>query len=285
MVNGQINKKINFKNKKVGFSEPTFVIAEIGINHNGDMKIAKELILKAKESGADAVKFQTYITEKRVPKNHEVFDILKKCEISFENQEKLFKYAENNDILSFSTPFDKESALFLNSIDCPVFKIASFDTVNHNLLSCVSDLKRPIILSTGMTNISELNDALKIIGSADLALLHCVSSYPLDNFNADLNVIKTLISLNIGPVGYSDHSLGIEVPILAVACGAKIIEKHFTLNRKENGPDHALSSDPKTLSNLVKEIRRVEKVLGNSELRIRDCEKNAESFRRYSEKN
>ena len=109
-------------------------------------------------------------------------------------------------------------------------------------------------------NISELNDALKILGSADLALLHCVSSYPLDNFNADLNVIKTLINLNIGPVGYSDHSLGIEVPVLAVACGAKIIEKHFTLNRKENGPDHALSSDPKTLSNLVKEIRRIEKV-------------------------
>ena len=284
MVKSQ-EKVIRVLKKKIGCSEPTFIIAEIGINHNGDMKTAKKLILEAKKSGADAIKLQTYITEQRVPKDHAVFDILKKCELSFKNQEELFNYSKEINIIPFSTPFDEESLMFLESIECSIYKIASFDTVNHNLLSQVAKLKRPVIISTGMTNFSELKEVLNIFKDIDIALMHCVSSYPLKNTDSDLSVIKTLLNLNAGPVGYSDHSLGIEVPVLAVAAGAKLIEKHFTLNRKEKGPDHSLSADPRTLSKLVQEIRKIEEIFGNPSLRLRKCEENARSFRRYTKKN
>jgi N,N'-diacetyllegionaminate synthase len=283
-----MRKKMKVGNQKIGHDCPVYVIAEVGINHNGDMKLAKELLQSAKESGANAVKLQTYITEKRVPSDSPVFDILKKCELSFDEQEELFAFGKELNIEIFSTPFDDESVDFLDSIGCPAYKIASFDSVNHALLRKVSNTNKPVIMSTGMTNLDELGAAWKSLGGNDdgtgceLALLHCVSSYPTPEEEANLSLISLLKELHGGPVGYSDHTIGVEVPVMAVAAGAQIIEKHFTLDTQSSGPDHSLSADPKTLNDMIKKIRRMEKILGKAEMRIREIESSAISFRRVT---
>jgi len=280
---------IKIGEKKIGFGHPTFIIAEVGINHNGNIDEAKSLIRAAKKSGADAVKLQTYITEQRVPKEHPVFDILKKCELSFNEQEDLFKYGEELDILVFSTPFDEESINFLESINCQLYKIASFDTVNKKLLRNLGATNKPLIMSTGMTSQSELGAAWSALGGekdgrgCELALLHCVSSYPLEDTRANLNAINLLQEIHSGPVGYSDHTIGIQIPVLGVAAGAQIIEKHFTSNIKQDGPDHAMSADPKILKDLVEKIRWLEQVIGERSMGMREAESNTSSFRRYTE--
>lgn len=276
-------------NKNVGEGNPVFIIAEVGINHNGNMESAKQLIKAAKESGASAVKLQTYITEKRVPKESPIFELLKNCELSFNQTSELFNYGRELGITIFSTPFDDESVDFLESIKSPVYKVASFDTINKSLLRRIGKTKKPVIMSTGMTNIDELNAAWKALGgkddgsNCDLALLHCVSSYPTPVNEANLSLISLLHRLHQGPIGYSDHTIGVEIPIMSVAAGAQIIEKHFTLNTKDKGPDHALSADPKVLKNLSDGIRRIEKILGKKEMRLRDVEKEIEQYRRKSD--
>ena len=280
---------ILISHKNVGEGNPVFIIAEVGINHNGNIETAKLLIKAAKDSGASAVKLQTYITEKRVPKKSPIFELLKNCELSLNQTSELFNYARELDIIIFSTPFDDEAVDFLESIQCPVYKVASFDTVNKSLLRRISKTKKPIIMSTGMTNTDELNDAWKALGgkddgsNCDLALLHCVSSYPTPINEANLSLINLLHRLHLGPVGYSDHTIGIEIPIMSVVAGAQIIEKHFTLNTKDIGPDHALSADPKVLKDLSDGVRRVEEILGKKELRLRDIEKEIEQYRRKSD--
>tara|TARA_B100001059_G_C17836051_1_gene588177 strand:+ start:1963 stop:2820 length:858 start_codon:yes stop_codon:yes gene_type:complete len=280
---------INFENIQIGNGQPTFIIAEVGINHNGNFNTAKELIKSAKDSGADAVKLQTYITEKRVPKDHEVYQILKDCELTFKEQEDLFKFGRDMDILIFSTPFDDESVDFLQSIECPIFKIASFDTVNHKLLKKVGNTMKPIIMSTGMTSNEELIKARKSLGrdtnlsDSGLILLHCISSYPMEDNDANLNMISLLDDIHSGPVGYSDHSIGIDVPVLAIGKGAHVIEKHFTLDTNQKGPDHAMSADPNTLFALVSKIRWACSVLGENKMGIRETEKKSISFRRFQD--
>jgi N,N'-diacetyllegionaminate synthase len=279
---------ISIDNKKVGEGNPVFIIAEVGINHNGNLETAKLLIKAAKDCGASAVKLQTYITEKRVPKESPIFELLKSCELNLEQTSELFKYARELGIIIFSTPFDDESVDFLESINSPVYKVASFDTVNKSLLRRIGKTNKPIIMSTGMTNFDELNAArkaleTKIDGSdCALALLHCVSSYPTPVTESNLSLISLLHKLHQGPVGYSDHTIGIEIAIMSVAAGAQIIEKHFTLNTRDKGPDHALSADPKVLRNLSEGVRRVEQILGKKEMRLRDVEKEIEQYRRKS---
>ncbi len=273
----------------IGDGFPTFIIAEIGINHNGNIEEAFELIDAAKNSGADAVKLQSYITEKRVKKDSPIFDILKKSELTFDQQKSCFKFGRDLGLTMFSTPFDNDSIEFLESINCSIYKVASFDSVNKALLRKIGSTKKPVIMSTGMTNVKELSEAWKSLGGkndgsgCDLALLHCISSYPTPTTEANLSMIHLLKSLHNGPIGYSDHTIGSEIPIMAVAAGARIIEKHFTLDTSAEGPDHALSADPKIMKEMIDGVRRMEKILGSSEMKVREIEKSIVPFRRFSD--
>ncbi len=273
---------------EINDSSPTYIIAEVGINHNGNIKNALQLIKEAKNAGAHSVKLQSYITEKRVAKDSPVYDILKNCELSFDNQLECFKLGKEIDITIFSTPFDDESVDFLESANCPIYKIASFDSVNKKLLRKVGSTNKPVIMSTGMTNLKELEDARDSLNKDgqkqnNLALLHCISSYPTPNDEANLAVINFLKSIHKGPIGYSDHTIGIEIPLYAVMAGAKIIEKHFTLDTSDVGPDHALSANPDTLKKLIDGLGIIEKTMGKPTLRTREIEKNIIPYRRFSD--
>jgi len=211
--------------KEFGFNTEnrTYIIAEAGINHGGDLDMAMQLIESAARSGADSIKFQTYITEKRVPKEKkELFDILKKCELSFENFAQLKNHAEKNNIEFFSTPFDEESIDFLESIKVKLYKIASFDVINHSFLRSIAKTGKPIIISTGMADSNEISGAYNILkqGTDKISILHCISSYPLDPRNSDLATIYTLQNLYDCIIGYSDHTNDTETSIYAVAAGA-----------------------------------------------------------------
>ena len=258
-------ESIHFGDRSIGDGNPVFIVAEVGINHNGDLNLARQLLEKAKESGADAVKLQTYLTEKRVPKDSPIFDLLKKCELSYEEQKELFSMGHDLGLYVFSTPFDDDAVDFLDQVGVPILKVASFDIVNKKLLTRMAATGRPVIMSRGMATREELESALSIFDhqGTQSAILHCVSAYPVKS-ESDLNLstIPFLKEQYNRPVGYSDHTLGIEAPVWAVAAGAQIIEKHFTLSTNMEGPDHAISADPATLEKMVSSIRRFESALG-----------------------
>jgi len=284
-----MSRSFKINNYILNENSPTFIIAEVGINHNGEIRDAFSLIKKAFEAGADAVKLQSYITEKRVSKDSPVFDILKKSELTNKEQLECFQLGKDLGIIVFSTPFDDESVDYLESIECPLYKVASFDTVNNSLLRRIGKTMKPIIMSTGMSNLDEVKNAkisLNINNSEitdRLALLHCISSYPTPENEANLSVIPLLRQYHNGIVGYSDHTIGIDVPILSVAAGAKIIEKHFTLDTNAEGPDHALSADPETMKKMVSGIRKIEKIMGDQELKSRLIEKEILPYRRFTD--
>lgn len=271
--------------KEIREGEKTFIVAEIGINHGGDLKTARGLIRKASHCGADAVKMQTYLTEKRVSQNSPIYKLLKKCELGPKEHQELFKVAVEEGIILFSTPFDDESVDLLVKLGAPAIKIASFDIVNFRLLKKVVQTKIPLIISTGMANKEEVNKAVELLegNNTEYCLLHCISAYPAKKEDANLNVIKTLKKNYDCPIGYSDHTLGIKVPVLAVAAGATVIEKHFTLDKNLEGPDHKMSADPKDLIKMVTEIREVEKILGASEVKFFAAEKETLPYRRFSQ--
>jgi len=277
--------KIKIGERLAGEGYPTYVIAEIGINHNGDFSLAKKLIEQARYSGADAVKFQTYITEKRVGKNSPIFEILKKCELSFDVQKQLFVYAATIGIEAFSTPFDGESVDFLSSINVPCYKVASFDLVNKELLKKIVSQGKPVIMSRGMADQHEIDEAVSIAKRAAVpcAILHCISAYPVNSLSIlNLRTIRALKERYSCPVGFSDHTLGIGVPPYAVAAGASIIEKHFTISRISEGPDHALSVEPEELKEMVISIRKVEEMMGDIRLSAVPEEKDILQYRRMS---
>ena len=261
----------------------TYIIAEIGINHMGDMNKAKQLIDAASRSGVDAVKFQTYITEKRVPLDSPIFDILKKCELPFESFKELKEYCDLKNIEFFSTPFDIESVDYLKSIGIIKYKIASFDVTNHSLLEYISNnafFVTSIIMSTGMANLQEVKEAYNILKKrCHVSLLHCVSAYPRKEIDANLNIIKTLKeNFPQCTIGHSDHTPDIKVPLYAVACGAEIIEKHFMI--EPDCVDAPVSINEKQMSLLVKEIRLLEKILGNKSLGMTKAQEGTKIFRR-----
>ena len=260
--------------------EKTFIIAEAGVNHNGNIETAKELIDVAINAKADAIKFQTFNTDKLVTKkaakadyqtettnaNESQYEMLKKLELSKKDHKELISYCNEQNITFMSTPFDFESVDLLEKLGVDIFKIGSGDLTNIPLLKYIAELKKPMIVSTGMANLGEVEEAVNAInnsGNDKLILLHCVSNYPAAFKNVNLRAMNTLKTAFKVPVGYSDHTLGIEVSIASVALGAKVIEKHFTLNEKMEGPDHKASINPNNLKKMVKSIRYVERTLGN----------------------
>ena len=260
----------NFKigKKKVGEKNQVFIIAEAGLNHNGSINIAKKLIDNAVSIGCNAIKFQSFLPETRVSKKvkaekysekvigtqESIHEFFKRLSLSFKDQKKIFSYAKHKKIFIFSTPFDKESTDFLYKLGVGAFKIASADLVNLPLIKYVAMKNKPIIISTGMSTISEINDAVEIVrstGNRNLALLHCNSAYPSTHKEVNLKFMNNLKSLYQVPVGFSDHTTDLISSKTAIALGANIIERHFTLDKNMEGPDHILSSDKKEMKNLI----------------------------------
>ena len=264
-----------------------FIVAEIGNNHEGSPSVARKLINEAYNAGADAVKFQTFITEDFISKKEKKrFNRFKKFQLSQKNFINLANYTKKKGMKFISTPLDIKSAIFLNSI-VDSFKISSGDNNYFELIKKVLSFKKPVIISTGFLNFREIKLLLKFIKKNKfplnkLTLLHCVSDYPVKDHEASLNSIKFLKDkLNIN-IGYSDHTIGITASIIATIFGAEIIEKHFTLDKKySNFRDHSLSSDPMEMKDLVNSIRRIKTLSGSYEKKISLKEKkNLTSSRR-----
>ncbi len=265
--------------KKVGTGQPCFIVAEAGVNHNGKLLLAKKLVDAAKTAGADAVKFQTFRSEKlvsaRAPKaqyqkknskSESQLEMIKKLELSFEAFARLSDYCRRKGILFLSTPFDEESADLLDSLGVPAFKIGSGEITNLPLLRQVARKKKPVILSTGMSTLAEVKVAVSVLraaGCRELILLQCVSNYPADVRDINLRAMKTMKEAFRVPVGFSDHTLGIEISLAAAALEACVIEKHLTLDRKMKGPDHAASLEEEEFACLVNGVRNIEKALGD----------------------
>lgn len=281
-----MNKIIKIGNKRMGYRRPCLIIAEAGVNHNGSFTKAKKLIDMAVNSGADIVKFQTFKTEKIVirtaarakyqeknmPDTKETqSEMLKKLELKNTDFKKLKDYAQTKKIIFLSTPYDFESIDFLDSIGVPAFKVSSAWITNLPFLKYLAKKRKPIIFSRGMSNEDEIIEAIKTMkgaGNNKLILLHCHFNYPTDGADANLKVIKTLKEKFKLPVGFSDHTLGIEASLAAVALGAKVIEKHFTLDKTMKGPDHKASLEPNEFEKMVQAIRLVEKFLGSNKIKI-----------------
>jgi len=264
----------------VGAGQPCFVIAEAGVNHNGDPEIARRMIRVASDAGADAVKFQTFTADRLVTAeaskadyqrassddSESQRDMLRRLELPRNCYPDLLRACSKANILFMSTPFDEESADFLDGLGMSVFKIASGEVTNLPFLEHVARKSKPMIVSTGMSDLEDVRQAVAAIAAArnsQVVLLHCVSNYPAEPAAVNLRAMATLAETFHVPVGYSDHVLGNEVALAAVALGACVIEKHFTLNRRLPGPDHPASAEPTELRTLIDGIRKVESALGD----------------------
>lgn len=264
-----------------------FIIAEAGVNHNGSIKLAKQLVDKAVFAGVDCVKFQTFKAENLVNKeakkadyqvnntgnNDSQLNMLKKLELSFDDFVELKKYCDDKGIMFLSTPFDHESIEFLASLNMPIFKIPSGEITNLPYLRKINSYKKEVILSTGMATIDEIQDALKVLKDCKVTLLHCTTEYPCPYESVNMNAMLTLKKEFGLDIGYSDHTQGIEIPTMAVSMGAKIIEKHFTLDKNLEGPDHKASLEPQELKAMVDSIRNVEKAFGEGKKEPQEAEK------------
>jgi len=260
----------------------TLIIAEAGVNHNGKLDLALKLCDAAKEAGADVVKFQTWKTEKIIThsvaqaeyqtentgKTESQFDMLKRLELSFDDFKAIKEHCDKIGIQFASTADEEESLDFLISLGIPFIKIGSGEITNIPYLRIMGSKKLPVIISSGMSTLAEVDTALselKNAGASDITLLHCTTNYPCPMADVNLNAMLTLKEAFKIPVGYSDHTEGIEVPVAAVAMGAKVIEKHFTLDRNMEGPDHLASTEPAEFKKMVDSIRNIEKALGTGE--------------------
>lgn len=267
-----------------------FVIAEAGVNHNGDMDIAKQLIDAASEAGADAVKFQTFKAERLVCKNagkaeyqldatdksETQYDMLKKLELSGQMHIDLMEYCDKKKIMFLSTPFDIGSVQLLAGLGMQIFKVPSGEITNLPYLREIAGQRKKVLLSTGMSSMDEVKAAvnvLKVNGAGDIALLHCNTQYPTPASDVNLLAMVRMREETGLAVGYSDHTLGIEIPIAAVALGASVIEKHFTLDKNMEGPDHKASLVPRELKKMVEGIRKTETALGNGIKQVSKSEK------------
>lgn len=260
----------------IGKKNSIFFVAEAGINHNGNLKTAKKMVIEASNSGADAIKFQTFKTEKFYTKNHKMFNFFKKFELSQEEFFEVKDVAKSNNILFFSTPLDFESVNILEEINVPLYKIASSDLTFLPLIEYVSKTKKPLILSTGMSTNSEIKKALNVAkkaGAKKIILLHSVSSYPTPVIETNLNCIMQMRKKFQVPVGYSDNGNEFVIPILAAVSGASLIEKHFTLNSKQAGADHKMSIEPNSMKKLIYLLKNIEQILGDGKKRLQPSEK------------
>jgi sialic acid synthase SpsE len=256
------------------------IVAEIGVNHNGNIDLAEKLVLEAKKSGADAVKFQTFSAETLVTKgtpkvdyqrgntspDESHFEMIKKLELGRTEHVRLLKFCNDHRIEFVSTPYDINSAIFLNDIGVNMFKTASADLVDLPLQRYIASTGKPAMVATGMANLGEVEETVNIFDDADnnnLLIMHCVSNYPCSDASLNLRALNTLNSAFEKPVGYSDHSEGAIAASLSVAIGVKVIEKHFTIDKFLPGPDHKASSTPDEFLELVTQIRRAELMLGS----------------------
>lgn len=285
--------------KYIGENEPCFIIAEAGINHNGDINIAKKMIDVAKECGVDAIKFQTFKAEEFISDKNEtytynsqgkevtesMYEMFKRYEFTKEQWIEIADYCKQQNIIFFSTPQNPSDLDFLMSIvDLPVIKVGADDLTNIDLMSYYASKGKPMIISAGMAYISEIEDAVDAIrkeANSDLIVLHCISSYPAESEEVNLKKMNTIKQAFEVITGFSDHTIGTTASVGAVALGAKVIEKHFTLDKNMAGPDHWFSSDVEEIKKLVNDIRYIEKALGSSQVRPTKREiENRKAFRR-----
>ncbi len=277
-------------------SEP-YLIAEISGNHNGSMERALKLIELAKDNGADCVKLQTYtpstmtidcdkedfLIKEGLWKGYKLWDLYKWAQTPFEWQKVLFDYAKEIGITCISTPFDESAVDLLEQLNCPFYKVASFELTDLPLIQYIAEIKKPMIISTGMANEQEISEALEVVnkfGSGDYVLLHCVSGYPTPIEEINLATINLLREKYNCEIGLSDHTLGNSSAILSIAYGAKVIEKHFTLDRAEGGPDADFSMEPSELKDLSFKIKEASKAIGKASFEKKIAEKPNLIFRR-----
>ena len=265
--------------RAVGEGAPVFIIAEIGVNHNGSVKMAKQLIDAAVAAGADAVKFQMCDPDEMVTKSapkaeyqkreksaESQYDMLKRLYFGMSEHKELAAYAKKKGVIFFSTPFSLKDTRELRALRMPVFKVGSSDTNNHPQLREIAKARVPVILSTGMANLAEVKASVAVLqkaGAKDIVVLHCTTAYPTDDKDVNVRAMLTMREALHLPVGYSDHTPGTDVALAAVALGATVIEKHLTLSRRLAGPDHFASLEPKEFTALVSSIRRVERIMGS----------------------
>jgi sialic acid synthase SpsE len=281
--------RIKIGNNRVSPHDPCLVIAEAGINHNGSLRLAKKMIETAKVCGADAIKFQTFSAERFISNrrvryayisrgrrvSEPMFDMFKRCEFAENQWRSLKEHCDRTKIIFMSTPSDEPDLDLLLRIGVPAIKVGSDDLINIPLLEYYAGKKLPMLLSTGMANAREIEDAVRMVRRrhVPLILLHCVSAYPANACELNLNKLKTFQRVYPDvPVGFSDHSEGLEAAMIAVSLGAKVYERHFTLSHSLPGPDHRFSADPRMLRATVTAIRHVESALGNGELGPVRCE-------------
>jgi len=274
------NKVISIANRIIGSAQPCFIIGEAGVNHNGSLDLARQLIDIAVGAGCDAVKFQTFKSEKvcspfaskaayqleTTGHAESQLEMARKLELPFEAFRELHHYCGEKNILFLSTPFDSESATFLVELPVPALKVPSGELTNLPFLENLAGNGLPLVVSTGMATMEEIATALEVIraaGDPPLMLLHCVSNYPAAPASMNLRAMRTLEDKFAVPAGLSDHTVGIEISLAAAALGACVIEKHFTVSRDLPGPDHRASLVPDELASLVKGIRKVEAALGD----------------------
>ncbi|MCM1226222.1 MAG: N-acetylneuraminate synthase [Clostridium sp.] len=265
------------------------IIAEAGVNHNGDINTAKKMVIKAKEAGVDYIKFQTFVPENLVSKyaqkaeyqnnttnkNETQLQMLERLALTQEDFRELKQYCDEKEIGFISTPFDLVSIDFLDSLGMDFWKIPSGEITNLPFLERIGKTKKKVVLSTGMSEIAEIEDTIEILkknGATDITLLHCNTEYPTMLNDVNLLAMKHMERLFKIPVGYSDHTKGIDVPIAAAALGAEVIEKHFTLDRRMKGPDHMASLEPDELKAMVDSIRNIELALGNGQKKPTESE-------------
>ena len=270
--------------------EKVYIIAEAGDNHNGDFNTALKLVDVAKRAGADCVKFQTFVTEEIISKYAEMaeyqkkntgkeesqFEMVKRLELSFDEFRKIKEYCDRVGIQFLSTPFDLKSVDFLNELGVPFFKIPSGEITNYPYLIKIAHTGKPVVMSTGMCEPDEILAAINVLeknGSGEITLLHCNTEYPTPLKDVNLYAMRTMKKMFGKKVGYSDHTKGIEVPVSAVALGACVIEKHFTLDKNMPGPDHKASLEPDELGRMVKNIRNIEIALGDGVKRVSESER------------
>jgi len=285
----RLNAVVTINGKNIGAGERAYIIAEAGLNHNGSLKLGMKLIDAAKKTGCDAVKFQTFKPHSRISSKvkavkyaetiigleETLYEMFERLAMPFDQQKELFAYAKKQGIEIFSTPFDLESVDFLEKLDVNFYKIASFDLLNLPLIKYVAKTGKPMIISTGMSNLGQIEDAVDVViqaGNQNLMLLHCNSSYPASPDEMNLKAILTLQrNFNI-PVGLSDHTFGLFIAHTAIVIGANLIERHFTLDRTFEGPDHILSSEPEEFSELVSIAKQVPMIMGDGIKRIQPGE-------------
>ena len=296
-------KTIRIKNKIIGDGQPVFIVAELGINHNGDLALAKKMIESAKRCGADAVKIQSFITEELIGDKNLVYtyksqgkkvtekqyQMFKRYELNKKDQKELFDFSRKQNIILFSTPQDSNfktvDYLCGRKINMPVIKVGSDDLTNLPMLAYYAKKMKPMIISAGMATLEEIKDAVSVIeksGNKNLIILKCTAAYPTQPKDLNLRQIAVLRKIFNKMIGFSDHTVGSTAAVVAVILGARVIEKHFTLDKNLPGPDHWFSADLQEFKQMVNQIRQAEIMLGNTDFSLSEVEKKQKIIARRS---